>query len=201
MPFIFFLLGPVFQPTVETPFEGLLPPLSPLPCPFTWAFIPQHTVPHTTCNLKKIVVLDTRSSPTLCDPMDCSPPDSSLRGILQARILEWVAISFSRTSSQARDQTRLSCTVGRVFTYWVTREALSTTPSLFLSFQPGMSSSDLIPVPRGSFSWIFLNPHPSKNISCPIQSTSLLPRATAQSPERLASPQTPLIRVRAPATL
>ena len=43
--------------------------------------------------------------PTLCDPMDCSPPGSSVHGILQARILEWVAISFSRGSSQARDGT------------------------------------------------------------------------------------------------
>ena len=41
--------------------------------------------------------------PTLCDPMDCSPPGSSIHGILQARILEWVAISFSRGSSQPRD--------------------------------------------------------------------------------------------------
>ena len=43
--------------------------------------------------------------PTLCHPMDCSPPISSVPGILQARILEWVAISFSRESSRARDRT------------------------------------------------------------------------------------------------
>ena len=48
------------------------------------------------------------SCPTLCDPMDCSPPGSSVHGIFQARILEWVAISFSRVSSQPRDQTRVS---------------------------------------------------------------------------------------------
>ena len=46
--------------------------------------------------------------PTLCDPVDCSPPGSSVHGILQARVLEWVAISFSRRSSQPRDQTRIS---------------------------------------------------------------------------------------------
>ena len=46
---------------------------------------------------------------TLCDPMDCSPPGSSVRGIFQARILEWVATSFSRGSSQPRDQTHVSC--------------------------------------------------------------------------------------------
>ena len=46
-----------------------------------------------------------QSCPTLYDPMDCSPPGSSVHGILQARILEWVAISFSRGSSRPRDQT------------------------------------------------------------------------------------------------
>ena len=46
---------------------------------------------------------------TLCDPMDWSPPGSSVRGMSQARILEWVAISFSRGSSQPRDQIRISC--------------------------------------------------------------------------------------------
>ena len=49
-----------------------------------------------------------QSCPTLCDPMDCSLPGSSVRGILQARILEWVAISFSRRSSQPKDRTRVS---------------------------------------------------------------------------------------------
>ena len=46
-----------------------------------------------------------QSCPTLCNPVDCSPPGSSVHGILQARILEWVAISFSRGSSQPRDRT------------------------------------------------------------------------------------------------
>ena len=45
----------------------------------------------------------------LCDPMDCSLPDSSVHGILQARILEWVALSFSRGSSRPRTRTRVSC--------------------------------------------------------------------------------------------
>ena len=51
----------------------------------------------------------------LCDPMDCSLPGSSVHGILQARILEWVAISFSRGSSQPRDQTWVSHIGGRCF--------------------------------------------------------------------------------------
>ena len=50
-----------------------------------------------------------QSCPTLCNPMDCSPPGSSVPGISQAGILEWVAISFSRGSSQLRDQTHVSC--------------------------------------------------------------------------------------------
>ena len=52
--------------------------------------------------------------------MDCSPPGSSVHGILQARILEWVAISFSRGSSQSRDRTRVSCIAGRRFILWAT---------------------------------------------------------------------------------
>ena len=53
--------------------------------------------------------LVTKSCPTRCDPMDCSPPGSSVLGISHARILEWVAISFSRGSFQPRDWTRVSC--------------------------------------------------------------------------------------------
>ena len=53
--------------------------------------------------------------------MDCSPPGSSVHEIFQARILEWVAISFSRGSSQPRDRTQVSCTAGRFFTDWATR--------------------------------------------------------------------------------
>ena len=57
-----------------------------------------------------------QSRPTLCNPMDCSLPGSSARGIFQARILEWVAISFSRGSSQPRDWTQVSHIIGRCFT-------------------------------------------------------------------------------------
>ena len=60
--------------------------------------------------------------PTLCDPKDCNLPGSSIHGIFQARIQEWVAISFSRTSSGSRDWTRVSHTVGRHFTIWATRK-------------------------------------------------------------------------------
>ena len=55
---------------------------------------------------------------TLCDPMDCSLPGSSVHGILQAGILEWVATSSSRRSSRPRDRTQVSCITGRFFTAW-----------------------------------------------------------------------------------
>ena len=56
-----------------------------------------------------------QSCPTLCDPVDCNLLGFSVHGILQARILEWIAISFSRGSSRPRDQTRVSSIGGRRF--------------------------------------------------------------------------------------
>ena len=64
-----------------------------------------------------------QSCPTLCDPVNCSLPGSSVHGILQARILQRVAISFSRGSSRSRDRTRVSRIAGRCFNLWATREA------------------------------------------------------------------------------
>ena len=61
--------------------------------------------------------------PTLCDPVDCSLPGFSIHGILQARILEWVTISFSRGYSQPRGRTQVSHIGGRCFNLWATREA------------------------------------------------------------------------------
>ena len=58
--------------------------------------------------------------------MDYSPPGSSIRGIFQARLLEWVVISFSRGSSQPRNRTRVSGIAGRFFTNWGIREALGS---------------------------------------------------------------------------
>ena len=54
-------------------------------------------------------------SPTLCSPRDCSPPGSSVHGILQARTLEWVAMPSARASSRPRDQTRISFTESGLF--------------------------------------------------------------------------------------
>ena len=83
---------------------------------------------------------------TLCNPMDCSLPGSSIHGILQARILEWVAIPSSRGSSQLRDWTQVSHTAGRFFTVWVTREACSFLDPLQLSV---------------SWLWPFISANPS----------------------------------------
>ena len=62
------------------------------------------------------------ASPILCDHMDCSLLGSSVCGILQARILEWVAMPSSRGSSWPRDQTRVSCIAGGFFTIWAIRK-------------------------------------------------------------------------------
>ena len=71
------------------------------------------------------VYLVVQSFPTLCDPMNWAP-DSFIHGILQARMLEWVAITFSRGSSQPRDRTLVSCITSRFFTVRATREANDT---------------------------------------------------------------------------
>ena len=73
--------------------------------------------------IKVFVCVCARLCPTLWDPMDCSPPGSSVHGILQARILEWAAISFSRGSPQPRDWSQVSRNAGIFFTVWATREA------------------------------------------------------------------------------
>ena len=71
--------------------------------------------------------------PTLCNPTDCSPPGSSVRGISQIRTLEWVAISFSRWSSWSRDQTHvscISCSGRRILYHWATSVQFSSVQTL-----------------------------------------------------------------------
>ena len=75
------------------------------------------------CKLKESESEVAESCLTLCDPMDCSLPGSSVHGIFQARVLEWAAISFSKESSRPRDWTWVSRIAGRHFTIWATREA------------------------------------------------------------------------------
>ena len=76
-----------------------------------------------------------QSCPTLCDPMDCSPPGSSVHGIFQAWVLEWVAVSFSRRFSWPRDRTWVSHIVGRRFTIWATREVHQKHRRVVVSFK------------------------------------------------------------------
>ena len=68
------------------------------------------------------VTLVTQSCPTLCDPMDCSLPGSSVLGIFQARTLEWLAIAFSRGCPQPRNWSRVSHSADTVFTIWASRQ-------------------------------------------------------------------------------
>ena len=85
-----------------------------LSCPLEIAFCPNSDEYKKVCKPRVYMfVLVTQSCLTLCDPMDCSPPRSSVRGVLQARILEWVAISFCKGSSRLRDWTWISCTADR----------------------------------------------------------------------------------------
>ena len=82
-----------------------------------------HSGKQTWCSLCPV------TKPTLCDPKDCSLPGSPVHGILQARILEWVATSYSWVSSQPKDQTQLFCVpcIGRQILYrWASREALTS---------------------------------------------------------------------------
>ena len=79
------------------------------------------------CWFLEVKVKLSQLCPNLWDPMDYT-----VHGILQARILEWVAFPFSRGSSQPRDRTQVSHIAGRFFTSWATREALLENPQLIL---------------------------------------------------------------------
>ena len=73
------------------------------------SWVPLELGPSPSPGSRTVLCLVPELCPTLCNPMDCSPPGSSVHGVLQARVLEWVAISFSRGSSQSRDQSRVCC--------------------------------------------------------------------------------------------
>ena len=110
--------------------------------------------------------------PTLCNPVDCSPPGSSA-WILQARILEWVAISFSRGSSQPRDWTQVSCIAGRCFNLWASREALTLLrtqplPQLLRISDPSSSQQC---INKWSFSQTAFQLHTKIAITCKWQAS------------------------------
>ena len=80
-----------------------------------------------------VCVLSHFSHVWLCDPVNYGPPGSSVHWILQARMLEWIAMPSSRGSSQPRDQTQVCCIAGRFFTIWATREVgAQLMPTLFI---------------------------------------------------------------------
>ena len=93
-----------------------------------------------------IPVLYTQLGPTLSDSMDYSPPGSPIHGILQVRILEWVAIPFCRGSSWPRDWTQVSHIAGRFFTIWVTVQFSSVAQSRLTLCNPMNCSTPGLPV-------------------------------------------------------
>ena len=114
----------------------------------------------------KVKVLVAQLCLTLCDPMDCSPAGSSVYGILQARILEWVAIPFSRRSSQLRDWTQVSCIASRFFTTepqlgtkegWALRNWCFQTVVLEKTLESSLDCKDIKSVDsKGNQPWIFI---------------------------------------------
>ena len=105
---------------------------------------------------------------TLWDPIACSPIDSSVHGILLARILVWVAISFSRGSSQSRDRTRFSCVsgiMGGYLTRWVIWEARLKSSGgkdyahQYLLFQDNVENGSYPQASSGQSSWIIIYPN------------------------------------------
>ena len=126
--------------------------------------------------------------PTLCDPVDCSPPGSSVHGILQARILKWVAISFFRGSSRLRDQTQVSHVAGRRFILWATREGLANADCMWLSVKGHQSTHRWAAFCKeGHQSWSFS----SVQFSHSVVSDSATPWVAA----RQASCPSPTLRV------
>ena len=101
-----------------------------------------------------------QSCPTLYDPMDCSLPGSSVHGIFQAIVLEWIAISFSRGYSQTRDWTQVSHIVDRHFTVWATREVQKSFSIYFSFLVPSFLSLYLLPT---------LFPPPIPSIYCTVE--------------------------------
>ena len=107
------------------------------------------------------LVLVTQSCLTLCHPMDCSPPGSSVHWILPARILEWVGIPFSRGSSPPRDGTHVSCIPGRFFTIWDTKEVRVHSENRNSSLQSHLCESRILPAAP--------SPHPTSGPPPPPQ--------------------------------
>ena len=92
--------------------------------------------------VSEVKVLLAQSCPTLCNPMDWNLPGSSAYGILQARILKWVALPFSRGSSWPRDRTWVSCITVRFFTIWAIRDAQGGINLAYLRSREGRGNKN-----------------------------------------------------------
>ena len=115
-----FSICSVMLPTNSDIFNSFLPIETPF-ISFSYSFLKKKKIWLLWLGIQRVKVLVTQSCPTLYDPMDCSPSGSSVHGVLQARILGWVVISFSRGFSWPRNWTQCSCITGRFFTIWATR--------------------------------------------------------------------------------
>ena len=122
-------------------------------------------------SLMKKVKNVTQSYLTLWS-MDCSPPGSSVHGILQARILEWVGILFSRGSSQPRDGTQVSCISGRVFTIWTTKEAPSFIAKMKQTKTPPSKQAQDLPAPGQFPDEVLQNPRVTSAVMASYASLS-----------------------------
>ena len=139
--------------------------------------VSQKTKIRTTVKVKV-----AQSCPTLCDPMDYT-----VLGILQARILEWVAFPFSRGSSQPRNQTQVSCIAGGFFTSWTTKEALLYDPVIpvleiyiiYIYIKPQNIIWKDICTPRFIFVVVQLQPYGLQHSRLPCPSLS--PRVCSNS--------------------
>ena len=119
-------------------------------------------------NLPHVCILVAQLCPTLCGPVDCSSPGSSVHWIFQAKILEWVAIPFSKGSSWPRDRTQVSCIAGRFLTLWATKEtSLPLNP--FNSFVFIYKTINRIRVSGFPHSPVF------KNLPCNTEETGSIP--------------------------
>ena len=131
-----------------------------------------------------------QSCPTLCNLMD-----STIHRLLQARIMEWVALSFSRGSSQPRDRTQVSCIAGGFFTSWATREAhLVVSDSLATPWTVNCQASLSMEFSRQEY-WSGLPcpppgdlPNPGMEIRSPASQVDSLPTKSPGKPNLVASP-------------
>ena len=111
-----------------------------------WVCVKQWRMKGVDCSMGTIILkrvwyatrlcMPTQSYLTLWDPTDCSPPGSSDQEVIQARILEWVAISSSRESSQSRDRTHILCIGRRILYHSAMWEANTTWKRYYLSHHP-----------------------------------------------------------------